>query len=188
MLRAAVINDPGQYEKVSGLREERMIELCRKAFSEAGWAFTPHYHLVNPPKEIDGYATRGTETCILQLKSTLRPQSPWEVYKRNTDVLEGIRHTSQVLPRFGQGAVGIVITDGYEGDYATWKESLATGVPVATLADLDWVAKNPQEAFKALAERAGIVEGRAAQNLPERTVALCGWTLRILDEPKNKQA
>lgn len=188
MLRAAVINDPGQYEKVSGLREERMIELCRKAFSEAGWAFVPHYRLVDPPKEIDGHAAKGTEICILQLKSTLRPQSPWEVYKRNTDVIEGIRHTSEVLPRFGQGTVGIVITDGYEGDYATWKESLATGVAVATLADLDWIAKNPQGALKVLAERAGIVEGAAAQNLPERTMTLCGWTLRILDEPQDRRA
>jgi hypothetical protein len=188
MLRAAVINDPGQYEKVSGLREERMIERCRKAFSEQGWIFTPHYHLVNPAKEIDGHATKGVDTCIVQLKSTLRPQSPWEVYKRNTDVIEGIRHTAQVLPRFGQSVVGIVVTDGYEGDYATWKESLATGVAVATLADLDWIAKNPQGAFKVLSERAGIAEDSDPQNLPKRTMTLCGWTLRIHDEPKNKQA
>jgi len=187
MLRVAVINDPGQYEKVSGLREERMIEICKKAFSEAGWAFTPHYHLVNPLREIDGYATRGTETCILQLKSTLRPQSPWEVYKRNTDVIEGIAHTSEMLHRVGQGAVGIVITDGYEGDYATWKESLATGVAVGTLADLDWIAKSPQGAFTVLAERAGIVGDSAAQSLPERSMPLCGWSLRILDEPMAKE-
>lgn len=158
----------------------------QEGVSEAGWAFTPHYHLLNPPREIDGYATKGTETCILQLKSTLRPQSPWEVYKRNTGVIEGIAHTSEILPRVGQGAVGIVITDGYEGDYATWRESLATGVAVATLADLDWIAKNPQGAFKVLAERAGIVEDSATQSLPERSMPLCGWTLRILDEPKAK--
>jgi hypothetical protein len=184
MLRVAVLNDPEQYEKVSGRREERMIELCRKAFSGEGWTFTPHYHLVNPAKEIDGHAAKGTDTCILQLKSTLRPQSPWEVYKRNADVIEGIKHTAGVLPRFGQGAVGIVITDGYEGDYATWKESLATGVAVATLADLDWIAKDPQVAFKILAERAGIVDGSAPENLSERSMNLGGWTLRILDEPK----
>jgi hypothetical protein len=77
MLRVALLNDPNQYEKVSGLREARMIEVCRKAFSEAGWSFTPHYLLANPAREIDGYATRGSETCIVQLKSTLRPQSPW---------------------------------------------------------------------------------------------------------------
>lgn len=96
-----------------------------------------------------------------------------EVYKRNTDVIEGIRHTAQVLPRFGQSAVGFVVTDGYEGDYTTWKESLVTGVAVATLADFDCIAKNPQRAFKVLAERAGITEGSAPQNLPVRTMPLC---------------
>jgi hypothetical protein len=184
MLRAAVLNDPGQYEKVSGLREERMIAICKRAFEKAGWTFTPHHRLTNPPREIDGYATKGSETCIVQLKSTIRPQSPWEVYKRNADVIEGITHTAEVLPRVGEAATGIVITDGYEGDYATWKESLATGVPVATLEDLDWIAKNPRETFKTLAERAGI-QGKAPPNgLPERTMALCGWTIRLLDEPK----
>lgn len=107
-----------------------------------------------------------------------------EVYKRNTDVIEGIRHTAQVLPRFGQSAVEIVATDGYEGDYATWKESLVIGIAVATLADLDWIAKTPHGAFRVLAKRAGITEGSAPQNLPERSMTLCGWTLRILDEPK----
>jgi hypothetical protein len=106
------------------------------------------------------------------------------VHKRNSDVIEGIKHTAEVLPRFGESAVGIVITDGYEGDYATWKESLATGVAAATLADLDWIAKDPQGAFKVLAERAGIVEGSEPENLSERSVDLCGWILRFLDVPK----
>jgi hypothetical protein len=51
-----------------------------------------------------------------------------------------------------------VVIDGYEGDYATRKESLATSIPVATLDDLNWIAKNPEGAFKILAERAGIQE------------------------------
>ena len=38
--------------------------------------------------------------------------------------------------------------------------------------------------IKILAERAGIVEGSAPENLAERSMNLCGWTLRILDEPK----
>ena len=84
----------------------------------------------------------------------------------------------------GEAATGIVITDGYEGDYATWKESLATGVPVATLEDLDWIAKNPREAFKTLAERAGIQGNAPPNGLPERTLALCGWTMRLVDESK----
>jgi hypothetical protein len=183
-----VLNDSAQYEKVSGLREERMIEICDKAFSEAGWTFTPHHHLANPPKEIDGYATKGRDICIVQLKSTIRPQSPWEVYKRNTDVIEGIAHTAEVVRRVGEAATGIVITDGYEGDYATWKESLAAGIPVASLKDLDWITKDPRSAFKILAERAGIEGNSPSEALPERSAALCGWTLRILDESKPKHA
>jgi len=184
MLRAAVLHDPGQYEKVSGLREERMIGICKTAFEKSGWTFTPHFHLTNPPREIDGYATRDTETCILQLKSTLRPQSPWEVYKRNTDIIDGITHTAEAVRRLGEGIMGIVITDGYEGDYATWKESLATGVPVATMADVDWIAKDPHAAFKVLTERAGIQERAPSEELPERSFMLCGWTLRLLDQSK----
>jgi hypothetical protein len=188
MLRAAVLNDPGQYEKVSGLREERMIRICQKAFSEAGWTFTPHHHLANPKREIDGYATKGSDICIVQLKSTIKPQSPWEVYKRNTDVIEGITHTAGVVRRVGEAATGIVITDGYEGDYATWKESLATGIPVAGLKDLDWIAKNPRGAFKILAGRAGIEGDSTPEPLPERSASLCGWTLRILDESQPRGA
>jgi hypothetical protein len=184
MLRASVLNDLSQYEKVSGLREERMIALCQTAFEATGWTFTPHYHLANPPREIDGYATRDAETCIVQLKSTLRPQSPWEVYKRNTDVIDGITHTAEVVRRLGERTMGVVITDGYQGDYATWKESLATGVPVATLADVDWLAKDPRGASKTLAERAGIKDQAPPEELPERSFTLCGWTLRLLDQSK----
>lgn len=188
MLRAAVLNDSVQYEKVSGLREERMLRICEKAFSEAGWTFVPHHHLTNPPKEIDGYATKGGDICIVQLKSTIRPQSAWEVYKRNTDVIDGITHTAEVVRRLSEAATGIVMTDGYEGDYATWKESLATGIPVATLEDLDWIAKNPGSAFKILAERAGIERDSTPEPLAERSARLGGWTLRILDESKPKGA
>jgi hypothetical protein len=54
MLRAAVLNDPEQYANVSGLREERMIAICKEAFVNAGWIFVPHHHLTDPPREIDG--------------------------------------------------------------------------------------------------------------------------------------
>ena len=183
MLRIAAMNDPAQYERVSGLREARMIALCKQAFQEAGWIFTAHYRLADPPREIDGYATKNDDIVIVQLKSTLRPQSPWEVHKRNADVIEGITHTSEMLHRVGQGSIGIVITDGYEGDYATWRESLATDVAVATLADLDWIVKNPRGAFKILSQRAGIVGDSTAQSVPERIASLCGWTIRVVDEP-----
>lgn len=188
MLRAAVLHDPAQYEKVSGLREDRMIARCKAAFEAAGWTFTPRHMLSNPPREIDGYARRATETCIVQLKSTLRPQSSWEVYKRNNDIIDGIAHTAEVVRRFGEGTTGIVITDGYEGDYATWKKSLATGVPVATLEDVDWIARDLRDAFKSLARRAGIEEQAPPEELPERSFTLCGWTLRLLDRAKARGA
>lgn len=140
LLRAAVLNDPTQYQKVSGLREDRMIAACREAFEKEGWVFTPRYLLSNPAREIDGYAQRGSEILIVQLKSTLRPQSPWEVFKRNTDVVEGIRHTAEMVGRIGSPAKGIVITDGYAGDYETWQESIKTGIPVGTLDDLALIA------------------------------------------------
>jgi hypothetical protein len=88
----------------------------------------------------------------------------------------------------GEGATGIVITDGYDGDYATWKESLATGVAVATLEDVDLVAQNPRGAFKTLAERAGIQGEAPAEELPERSFELCGWTFRLVDQSKPKEA
>ena len=50
MLRAAVLHDPAQYEKVSGLREERMIARCKRAFEAAGWTFTSHYRMATQPQ------------------------------------------------------------------------------------------------------------------------------------------
>jgi hypothetical protein len=183
MLRVAALNDRDQYERVSGLREGRMIAQSESAFRRGGWAFTPHCRLADPPRQIDGYATRGAEVVVVQLKSTLRPQSPWEVHKRNEDVIAGISHTAEVVSRIGGDAIGIVVTDGYEGDYATWAESLRTNVPVATLEDLDWIVKSPRRAFQILAERAGI-RGAPSEEMPERTVTLCGWTLRAVDKAK----
>lgn len=177
MLRIAVLNDSAQYERVSGLREERMIDRCGAAFSWAGWQFTPHFLLSNPPMELDGVAARATEKCVVQLKSTLRPQSPWEVYKRNLDVIGGINHTSTAIRQIGSGTVGFVITDGYDGDYTTWKRSLETGVAVATLDDLDLITRDPEGAFRTLAERAGIKEDSAQSDITARSVSLCGWTI-----------
>jgi len=182
LLRAAVLNDPTQYEKASGLREDRMIAACRKAFEKDGWVFTPRYLLSNPAREIDGYAQRGSEILIVQLKSTLRPQSPWEVFKRNTDVIEGIRHTAEMVGRIGPSAKGIVITDGYAGDYATWQESIKTGIPVGTLDDLALIASDPVTAFSTFAARAGIGEKAASVSTPERKVSLGPWTLRMIDQ------
>jgi hypothetical protein len=103
-------------------------------------------------------------------------------------VIEGITHTAEVVRRLGQASTGIVVTDGYEGDYATWKESLATAVPVATLNDIAWIANNPRGAFKALAERAGIQQQATAEQLPERTFTLGGWTITLLDQSQSSSS
>jgi len=182
MLRVAVLNDPAQYERVSGLREDRMIVVCKAAFEKEGWTFKPRHLLSNPAREVDGYATRNTEVLVVQLKSTLRPQSPWEVLKRNTDVLEGIRHTAEIVARVVAPAMGVVITDGYAGDYATWQESIKVGVPVATLDDAALIAADPTAAFSALAVRAGLDEIQTAADANERRVKLGAWTIQLIDQ------
>ena len=184
MLRVAVLNDRHQYETISGLREERMLAVCKAAFEAAGWTFQPHLRLKDPPREIDGHAAKGERDVVVQLKSTLRPHSPWEVHKRNSDVIDGMKHTVDVLRRFREGALGFVVTDGYEGDFLTWVESMSTHVPIATLQDLSVIAADPAAAFQLLARRAGIEGKPTYQPLPERVVDLCGWTLRLVDSAK----
>jgi len=184
MLRVAVLVDCEQYNKVSGLREERMVARCGSALRAMGWNFQPHFHLSDPEREIDVYAAKDPRDLVIQLKSTLRPHSPWEVYKRNADVLDGINHTAEVLLRFREGALGFVVTDGYEGDYATWARSLETGVPVATLQDLDLIAGSPEGAFQIFKERAGIKGRPVSEPVPERDTELCGWRVRLVDTPK----
>jgi len=185
-LRAAVLNDRDQYERTSGRREERMIAICKPAFEAAGWKFQPHLILKNPSREIDGYAAKDRQDVVIQLKSTLRPHSPFEVHKRNSDVIEGIKHTADVLPRFREGALGFVVTDGYKGDYLTWRESLATRVPIATLQDLSMIAADPAGAFQTLAKRADIDGDPGHEPVPARVVDLCGWTIRLIDSDKPK--
>ena len=42
-------------------------------------------------------------------------------------------------------------------------------------------------AFKTLAERAGIQGEAPPEELPERSVELCGWTFRLVDQSKPKE-
>jgi hypothetical protein len=88
--------------------------------------------------------------------------------KRNADVLEGIRHTAEIVERIGSPTMGVVITDGYAGDYATWQESIKAGIPVATLDDAALIAADPTAAFSALAVRAGLDEIQAAADAKAR--------------------
>jgi hypothetical protein len=153
-------------------------------FDGMGWTCRNRVRLHDPEREVDFYAAKDQREVVIQLKSTLRPHSPWEVYKRNEDVLCGINHTADVLPRFSAGAIGFLVTDGYEGDFQTWKRSLETNIAVATLADLRLISTNPEGAFQVLKERAGVVGSPTSNSLPERTLQLCGWTIRLLDTPR----
>ncbi len=76
MLRLACLVDPAQYNKVSQRREGRMMEKCRVAFESEGWSVETGIKVPGPPpREIDVFAHRGTNRVLVQLKSTLRPES-----------------------------------------------------------------------------------------------------------------
>ncbi len=91
MLRRAASADTAQYARVNSVREGRMIAVCHDILERERWAVYPRYRLREPEGEVDVYAVRGDRHLVLQLKSTLRPETPWEVYKRNEDILNGIR-------------------------------------------------------------------------------------------------
>jgi hypothetical protein len=137
MLRVASRIDANQYSKVSEVRHDRMIETCIEELQKWGWVAKPKFRLSDPAlRELDVFARRGSTTMVLQVKSTLRPETPWEVLKRNEDILEGIDHTASVITLFDKPRYGFVITDGYRGDYDIWRSVLGTGVPVGILSDL----------------------------------------------------
>jgi hypothetical protein len=182
MLRIASRVDPNQYSKVSGLREGRMIALCEDKLRASGWSVTPHYRLTNPSREIDIYATRDSSNLVLQLKSTLRPETPWEASKRNEEILHGIDHTAEVLPQFPAGTIGFVITDGYRGDYVTWNHSLRKGVTVGTIDEVEAVADDPSEAIDTLKSLAGFDPNQQPEPIPTRAFKLFDWTFYVKDE------
>jgi hypothetical protein len=182
MLRIASRMDPNQYANVSGLREGRMIAVCEERLRAYGWKVYPHYMLTNPPREIDIYAKRVNNNVVIQLKSTLRPETPWEVLKRNGEILKGISHTAEVLPRFPEGAVGFVITDGYRGDYYTWQRSLIDGVMVGTINDVEEIAGDALKAIDTLKSRAGFTLSGESEPLPDRTIDLFDWTICLIDK------
>jgi len=154
MVRRAVQIDPGQYSRVSGLREGRMIDFIRPQLESQGWRVTPHYILRNPDKEVDIYSVRGDAGLVLALKSMVRPMTPGEVRRRNEDIINGIKHTADVLPRL-QGAVGFVISNGYRGDYATWDTALRRNLMIGTIEDVEEIAVSPCEMTDILKSRAG---------------------------------
>lgn len=185
MLRLAARVDPDQYSLATTHREGRMINKCRDVFERSvpAWSVVARVHYRDPPQEGDVVASRGTDRVVIQLKSTLRPETPWEVYKRNEAIIHGVRHTRGLLDR-GEGTQGFVVTDGYRGDYACWAAALASGIPIATLDDLDVIAMDPVAAVAELKSRVGITTSvpDPPEGLEDREGELMGWTLRFLDE------
>jgi hypothetical protein len=180
MLRLAARADPSQYSRVSQRREDVMTAKCEAVLQQAGWATESRQKLKKPDAEIDLWATKGSDVLVLELKSLMRPLSAWEVYKRNDEVLKGIKQVAANGPRVS-ATVGVVLTDGYRGDYVTWKESLSIGVPTGTLDDLEDIASRPGDAMALLKERAGFDANQPGSDIGERNVALAGWTLRLMD-------
>lgn len=181
MLRLAATADKAQYEKVSGLRESRMIKRCSELLEQQGWKVDPHYKLHNPDKEIDVYAIREGVHLVLQLKSTLRPEAAGEVYNRNEDINAGIAQARDTRTRIGAEAIGAVITDGYRGDYSTWSKAIEHQIPIGTLEDISDIARNPRQIFELLKTRVGFT-GVPPEGAPfERACELMGWNFRIVD-------
>ena len=183
MLRLAARVDEEQYSKASGLREQRMIRACMEAFegSNRGWTVRSGVTLKDPPQDADVVASRAGESLVIELKSTLRPESPWEVYKRNEDILKGLRQAGKLVRR-NVGDLGLVVTDGYRGDYVCWAEARKRNITIGTLTDLDELAREPERGIRLMTRKAGIpTMRRSDQRLADRKIDLFGWTLRLVD-------
>jgi len=183
MLRLAARVDPTQYSSVSGLREDRMIDTCKAAFeSESNpWKFRCRFRLNDPPQEGDISVSRSSDSFVIELKSTLRPETPWEVYKRNCGLLEGISQ-AVALVRRGVARRGLVITDGYRGDYRCWEKALRYDVPIGTLFEVNELAQDPNVAVELMKRRAGVaVAEKTERRMRDRKACLLGWTLRLVD-------
>jgi hypothetical protein len=122
---------------------------------------------------------------VIQLKSTLRPETPWEVSKRNEDIVTGIRQADAARAQLGGSVTAVVITDGYRGDYATWRVALDRRVATGTLEDLDEIARDPTHAFEILQERAGFRRAPQGEVCQDRTCDLVGWSLRLVDSTRD---
>lgn len=184
MLRLAALIDPDRYSLAATLREDRMIAKCRAALESATspWRVGSRAHYTNPPQEADVVGQRQSEALVVELKSTLRPETPWEVHKRNEDIVHGIRQTKALVDR-GVAGVGFVLTDGYRGDYACWAEALSNDVTIGTLDDLAEIALDPVNAALSLKEKVGLHSEASGphERLPDRDIELMGWKIRLID-------
>ena len=161
-----------------------MINICRDVLEQymPPWSVDAHVLYRDPPQEVDVLASRETKTLIIQLKSTLRPETPWEVYKRNEDLIDGVNHTKRLVDR-GAANQGFVVTNGYRGDYACWAEALASGIPIGTLDDLEVIASDPVAAVVVLKSRVGITTSAPEphREVQDREGDLMGWKLHFVD-------
>ena len=183
MLRLAAREDRHQYSLVSGLREDRMIEKCKVAFGEQAdsWVVQSKVELDNPEQEVDMIAERHDSSLAVELKSTLRPETLWEVYKRNQDIKKGVSQINSIIER-GVARTGLVVTDGYRGDFRCWGEALRCDVTIGTLHEIEKLAQDPDNAVQVMKEKAGVkTDSRSGQRLPDREAEILGWTLRLVD-------
>lgn len=184
MLRLAVRVDERQYSSASVLREERMIRICERALQRCPrpWTVRKRVRYTNPSQEADILATRDAERLVLELKSTLRPETPWEVHKRNEDIISGVKQARSLIDR-GAAEHGFVVTDRYRGDYTCWAQALICGIPIATLYDLEVIANDPVAAISEVKSRAGIMDSTTGspERLPDREADLLDWKLRLVD-------
>ena len=183
MLRLAARVDENQYSKVSGRRADRMVAACRAAFegNSQPWHVRSGVQLVKPRQEGDVVASRSSDRLVIELKSTLRPQTAWEVYKRNKEILKGLLQATNLVRR-GIASRGLVITDGYRGDYLCWEEALKCGVTIGTLRELDDLARDPNGAVELMKQKAGVIEGKhTVRRLADREAEILGWKLRLID-------
>ncbi len=181
MLRVAAAADPVHYSKVSQLREGRMTTLCVNELSKAGWMCTAPYTLTNPQSDVDLHAVRGGQVLILELKSTLRPESPREVASRNEEIHLGLSKSQERRARFRAGTIAAVVTDGYRGDYRTWADALRRGVPVLTTGEVSALATDPAAFVQRLAQWSDS-HPVGSDPLPERETTLMGWRIVLRDE------
>ena len=183
MLRLAAWIDEEQYRKVSNLREGRMVDACREAFERDSepWAVDSQVKLAEPQQEADVVVSRSGDSLVIELKSTLRPQTSWEVYKRNEDILTGLSQAASLVRR-GVARRGLVITDGYRGDYRCWEKALNCDVTIGTLSDLMDLARDPNDAIQLMKQGAGVpTDDHAVRRVPDRNTDLLGWNLCLRD-------
>lgn len=183
MLRLAAREDRDQYNLVSGLRENRMIDKCKLAFGEQAdsWVIRRKVELENPEQEVDMIAERHDASLAIELKSTLRPETLWEVHKRNQDIKKGVSQIKSIIDR-GVARTGLVITDVYRGDFRCWDEALRRDVTIGTLHEIEELAHDPDNAVQLMKEKAGVItDGQSGQRLPDRNAEILGWTLRLVD-------